>query len=107
MLLVLVKRLVHRIDWRTFGISALKIGASSAVMVGTLHWIAALGVQPEAGFASRAWFLIGQLAIGGLAFLAAARLLNVEELAVAFNLIVQKFERNLPSPPENREAPIA
>jgi putative peptidoglycan lipid II flippase len=107
MLLALVKRLVHRVDWRTLGVSALKIGASSAVMVGTLHWIAALGVQPEPAFASRAWFLFGQLAIGGLAFLATARLLNIEELAVAANLIVQKFERNLPSPPENREAPIA
>jgi len=107
MLLALVQRLVQRIDWHTLGISALKIGASSAVMVAALHWIAALGVQPEITFASRAWFLIGQIAIGGLAFVAAALVLKVEELSVAVNLIVQKFERNLPSPPENREAPIA
>jgi hypothetical protein len=76
-------------------------------MVGTLHWIAALGVHPAATFASRAWFLFGQIAIGGLAFTASALLLKVEELTIAAKLIMQKFERNLPSPPENREAPIA
>jgi putative peptidoglycan lipid II flippase len=107
MLLILVRRLVHRLDWRTLGASAVKIGASSAVMVGALHWIAALGVHPDASFTSRAWFLFGQLAIGALAFIAAARLLDVEELGIAAGLIMQKFERNLPIPPENREAPIA
>jgi hypothetical protein len=106
-LLVLVSRLVHRMDWRTLWISAMKICISSAVMVATLNWIAALGVQPEHSFASRAWFLFGQIAIGALAFTAAALLLKVEELSVAVNLILQKFERNLPSPPENREVPIA
>ncbi len=107
MLLVLVQRLVHRIDWRTLGLSTLKIAVSSGVMVATLHWIAALGVEPAHTFISRAWFLFGQIAIGALAFVAMARLLDVEELGIAFNLIVQKFARNLPSPPENREAPIA
>jgi len=33
--------------------------------------------------------------------------LGVEELAIAFRLILQKFEGRVPSPPENREAPIA
>jgi hypothetical protein len=89
------------------GVSALKICVSSAIMVGTLHWIAALGVHPEHSFASRAWFLFGQISIGALAFIAAARVLDVEELGIAVRLIMQKFERNLPSPPENREAPIA
>ncbi len=107
MLLVLVQRLVRRIEWRTLGMSALKILVCSAVMIGTLHWIAALGVSPAHTFVSRAWFLFGQVAIGALAFIASARVLNVEELAFAVNLIVQKFERNLPSPPENREVPIA
>jgi putative peptidoglycan lipid II flippase len=107
MLLVLVQRLVHRIEWRTLAISAAKIVASSFVMVLALNWIAALGVHPQHSFASRAWFLIGQLAIGGLAFLATAYVVGVEELGIALRLIVQKFERNLPSPPENREVPIA
>lgn len=107
MLLVLVGRLVPRLDWRTLGISALKIGVSSAIMVGTLHWIAALGVHPPHIFAARAWFLFGQIAIGSLAFVASALALNVEELTIAVKLIMQKFERNLPSPPENRGVPIA
>jgi putative peptidoglycan lipid II flippase len=107
MLLVLVRRLVPRLNWRLLGISALKIAVSSGIMVATLHWIAALGVQPAPSFASRAWFLFGQIAIGSLAFIASALALNVEELRIAVQLIMQKFERNLPSPPENREAPIA
>ncbi|HET9096094.1 MAG TPA: murein biosynthesis integral membrane protein MurJ [Candidatus Baltobacteraceae bacterium] len=107
MLLVLVGRLVPRLDWRTLGVSALKICISSAIMVGTLHWIAALGVQPPHFFAARAWFLFGQIAIGSLAFVASALVLNVEELTIALHLIMQKFERNLPSPPENRDVPIA
>lgn len=107
MLLVLVRRLVHAIDWRKLWMSALRVIACSAVMVGTLHWIAALGVQPEPTFISRAWFLFGQVAIGSLVFLAAALILDVEELAFAVKMIMQKFERNLPSPPENRDVPIA
>jgi peptidoglycan biosynthesis protein MviN/MurJ (putative lipid II flippase) len=107
MLLVLVSRIVPRVNWRVLGLSAVKIGACSAVMVGTLHWIAALGVHPEHSLASRAWYLFGQMAIGALAFVAAARVLDVEELTIAIQLIMQKFERNLPSPPENREVPIA
>jgi putative peptidoglycan lipid II flippase len=107
MLLVLVRRLVAHVEWRTLAASVLKIGACSALMIGTLHWIAALGVHPEPSLASRAWYLFGQIAIGGLVFIAAALLLKVEELTIAVRLIMQKFERNLPSPPENREVPIA
>ena len=107
MLLLLIRRLVHHIDWRALAISAAKIGISSAAMVGTLHWIAALGVHPEPALVSRAWFLFGQIAIGGFTFLACALLLGVEELRIAAALIMQKFERNLPSPPENSGAPIA
>jgi hypothetical protein len=76
-------------------------------MVGTLHWIAALGVHPPGTLLARAWFLFGQIAIGGLAFLAAARMLGVEELRVSVELILKKFAANVPSAPENREAPIA
>lgn len=107
MMLVLVRRLVQHVQWRTLASSAIRIGVCSVIMVATLHWIAALGVHPEAALASRAWFLFGQIAIGGLAFIAAALVLNVEELTIAVRLIMQKFERNLPSPPENREVPIA
>lgn len=107
MLLVLVSRIVPRLDWNTLGLSALKIAVSSTIMVATLHWIAALGVQPADSFASRTWFLFGQMAIGALAFVASALVLGVDELMISAQLILQKFERHLPSTPENREAPIA
>ena len=76
-------------------------------MFAALHWIGALGVVPEPTLASRAWFLFGQIAIGGVIFVAVARMLDVEELELARRTIVAKFERNVLSPPENREAPIA
>jgi putative peptidoglycan lipid II flippase len=107
MLLVLVKRLVPRLNWRVLGESALKICGCAAVMVAVLHWIAALGVHPEPHFASRAWFLFGQIGIGALAFIGTALALKVEEVGIALQLIMQKFERNVPSAPENREVPIA
>ncbi|HLI97532.1 MAG TPA: murein biosynthesis integral membrane protein MurJ [Candidatus Baltobacteraceae bacterium] len=107
MLLVLVRNLVPHVQWRTLAVSAFRIGLCSAIMIATLHWIAALGVHPEPTLASRASYLFGQIAIGALAFVAAARVLDVEELTIAVRLIREKFERNLPSPPENREAPIA
>ena len=107
LLLILVGRLVHHVDWHALVLSSLKILASAGVMVGVLHWIAALGAQPEPTLISRAWYLFGQMAIGSLAFLACALALGVEELRIAFKLILEKFERNVPAPPENREAPIA
>lgn len=106
-LFVLVWRLVRGIAWKPLLVSFLKIMICSAVMYATLHWIQALGVQPETSLSSRMWFLFGQISIGGLSFVAAARLLNVDELFLAIGLIREKFERNLMSPPENREAPIA
>ena len=87
--------------------SAGKVALSSIAMLAALGWIGALGVTPEATLASRAWFLFGQIAIGGTVFVAVARMLGVEELDLAWRTIVAKFERNLVSPPENREAPIA
>lgn len=106
-LLVLIWRLLGGFDLRTLVISTGKIALSALVMVGTLHWIHALNAHPDASFAARGWYLTGQLLISGLVFVAAARILRVEEIDIVWNLILQKFERNLPSPPENREAPIA
>ncbi len=107
LLLMLTARLVPGIDWRALLVSTAKIAVSSLAMFLALKWIAALGVMPDASLASRAWFLFGQLAIGGAVFLAIARVLDVEELELARRTILAKFERNLVSPPENREAPIA
>ncbi len=107
LLLGLVAKLVTGIDWRALGTSTLKIVLSSAAMVLALNWIQALGVHPEPTLASRAWFLFGQMTIGALVFVAVARALDVEELTLAWQTILAKFERNLIVPPENRDAPIA
>jgi putative peptidoglycan lipid II flippase len=107
LLLMVTARLISGIDWGVLLLSTGKVVLSSLAMFAALHWINALGVTPEATLASRAWFLFGQIAIGGTIFVAVARVLGVEELELAWRTIVAKFERNLVSPPENREAPIA
>jgi putative peptidoglycan lipid II flippase len=107
LLMMLIARLVPSLDWRELLGSTVKIALSSLAMFAALHWIQALGVTPEATLASRTWFLFGQIAIGGLIFLAVARMIDVKELDLAWRTIVAKFERNLVSPPESRDAPIA
>jgi len=107
MLFVLVWQLLGGLTWKPLLGSALKICVSAAAMVATLHWIHALGAVPDPSLVARAWYLFGQLSISALVFIAVARLLNVEELTLAAQLIMQKFERNVVSPPENSEAPIA
>jgi putative peptidoglycan lipid II flippase len=107
LLFVLVWRLVHGLDWKAIVWSGARIVVCCVAMVLALHWIATLGYQVGESFAARAWYLIGQMAIGALVFLGAARLIDVEELGIAAKLILQKFESRIPSPPENREAPIA
>ncbi len=107
LLLVLVSRIVRGIAWKPLMLATGKIALSSAIMVAVLHWIGALNAHPAPSLLSRVWFLWGQISIGALAFIAAARVFGVEELALVWQLIVQKFERNLPSPPDSSEAPIA
>jgi len=107
LLFALVWRLVGGLEWRPLAISTVKILAASAVMFAALHWIDALNAHPEATLLSRGWFLFGQLAIAALTFLAASYALRVEELPMAWHTIRAKFERNLISPPETRDAPIA
>ncbi len=108
MLLFLVQRLVRRIEWSVLGLSALKIGASSAVMVATLHWIAALGVQPEANVRLARVVSVRTTRHRGRSPSSRRRACSTSRSwRLRFALIVQKFERNVPSPPENREAPIA
>jgi putative peptidoglycan lipid II flippase len=106
-LLVLVWRLVQGMDARALFASAWRIALASLVMVASLHWINALGVHPEETLVSRTWYLFGQLAIGALVFIAVARGLGVEEIDVTKRLLLEKFERRIISPPENREGPIA
>jgi putative peptidoglycan lipid II flippase len=107
LLLGLVWRLVHGFEWKPLGLSALKIIASSFVMVAALHWIHALGISPPVTLLDKLWFLFGQVSIGALSFIAAARILNVEELSLAWHLLVARFERNIIVPSDGHDAPIA
>ena len=107
LLLALVARLVQSFDWWALGRSALRVTIASVAMSGALLWIHSLAVQPETSLMWRASFLFGQLAIGGAVFIAMARILRLEELDLAWNAIMTKFERNLPSAPDNRDVPIA
>lgn len=105
-LLVLVARFVAEIDWGALLGSAAKIAACAFVMVVVLNWIVSLGAAPAHSLASRAFFLVGEIAIGALVFVAVSRMLDVEELSLAWRAIMAKFERNVIVPSENRDAPI-
>jgi peptidoglycan biosynthesis protein MviN/MurJ (putative lipid II flippase) len=107
LLFSLVWRLLDGLGMRTLFVSAARITASAGVMLAALHWIAALGAAPDATFVSRGWYLLGQLAIGALVFVGAAMIARVEEMRIALRMILEKFERRVLSPPDNREAPIA
>ena len=106
-LLLLVWRFIGGLDVPTLLRSVGGAVAASVAMVAALQWIATLGFVPPVSFGARAWYLIGQLAIGSLVFVAVCRILRLEELDMATKLIVQKFERHLPSAPESSNAPIA
>jgi putative peptidoglycan lipid II flippase len=106
-LFVLVRRLLNGLDVRTLFVSAARIAACAGVMLASLHWIAALGASPDDSFAARGWYLLGQVAIGALVFAGAAKIARVEEIRIAWRMIMDKFERRVMSPSENREAPIA
>jgi putative peptidoglycan lipid II flippase len=107
LLFVLVWRLVRGLDWKVIALSAVRVLICSLAMVAALNWIASLGFHVGPGFFDRAWYLCGQVVIAALVFVGAARLLGVEELGIAFRLILQKFEGRVPSPLEHRDAPIA
>jgi len=107
LLFALAWRLVNGLDWQTIVRSAIRIALCSIVMGTALYFISTLGVPAVTSFGVRTWYLAGQLAIGAFVFVGAARLLGVEELGISFTLIMRKFEDRVPSPPENREVPIA
>ena len=106
-LFAFVYRLIPGVAWRSLMISTGKVIISSVVMVAALHWIAALNAHPAGTLLSRGWFLFGQMSIGSLVFIAMARLLNIEELSMAFRFIMDRAERGIVSPAEANDAPIA
>jgi putative peptidoglycan lipid II flippase len=107
LLLALVAKLVRGIDWSELFVSTYKVLLASLAMYAALHWVSALGVHTEPNFASRAWYLFGQIAIGAAVFLAVARAIGVTEVDLAWRTIIAKFEKHVIAPPENRDAPIA
>lgn len=106
-LLVLVDRHVAQLEWRVLISSAVRVGASALAMLFALDVVVSLGMHPNASLGSRVFALLGDLVTGGVVFLAASRVLGVEELSLAWRAILDRFERNLIPPPESREAPIA
>jgi len=107
--------LLGMLVWRLLGgfdvrLLARTVGGAllcSAAMVAALQWLATFSTDPVHPFAAEALYLLGQLCIGALAFLAVARLLKLDEVSLVVGLIVKKFERRIPSAPESRDAPIA
>lgn len=106
LLLVLVWRVVGGLEWRPLVRSVLGVAASSTVMIFGLRWIGLLEPSSAGGFA-QTYFLIGQMLIGAILFIVCLRLIDNEELSLAYNLVAEKLRRDLPSAPENRESPIA
>ena len=106
MLALVVWRLLNGFDaaavMRSFGGTLL----AATIMAGQLWFVAQFLSAPPGAFAQQAALLFWQIAIGALVFVAAARLLHVEELDLVVRLILQKFERHLPSAPENRDVPL-
>jgi len=107
LLLGLMARLVSGIDWGELFTSMAKVLIASLAMYAALHWVAALGVHVEHALASRAWYLFGQIGIGGAVFIAVSRAIGVEELDLAWRTVLAKFEKHILAPPENRDVPIA
>jgi len=106
-LLLLVARLISDVDWKELLGSVLKIAASALVMVGALQGLSWLGVAAQTTLAARAGFLFAEVAVGALVFLAVSRALAVDELSLAWDAILARFERNVLPPPEAGEAPLA
>jgi putative peptidoglycan lipid II flippase len=106
MLAVVVWRLLNGFDagavLRSFGGTLL----ASTVMAGQIWFVTRFIYTPQPAFLDSVALLFWQIAIGMLVFVAMARLLRVEELDLVIRLILQKFERHLPSAPENRDVPL-
>ncbi len=97
MLLALVWRLVGAFDLRTLGVAAARILGCSALMGLALALGGSLFAHPHAGFVARLTGLVLQLAIGAVVFATAVRVLRVEEVAIAYNMIVRKLEAREPA----------
>jgi putative peptidoglycan lipid II flippase len=105
--IVLLWSAIQGFEWKPLVSSIARVALASLLMVGVLHWIGSLGFVPAPTLASRASYLAGLLAAGGIVYIAASRALGIEELALVTQMIARKFARNTPTPPESEAAPIA
>ena len=70
LLLIVIARLVSGIDWGALSVRREKSSSVRSRCLRRCTGSARSGVTPEATLASRAWFLFGQIAIGGTVFVA-------------------------------------
>lgn len=106
-LTLVVWRLLDGIQLRVLARSAGSAVLCSLAMLVVLEWFQTLGVAPAPTFAARAWYLVGQLVIAGAVFFTTARLIKAPELGLVARMVLEKFERKLPSAAESTGAPIA
>ncbi len=92
LLLALVWRLVGAFDWKTLLFSAARIAGCSAAMGAALWLASALLTHGQVTFAQRSAALCAELVVGGAVFALGVRLLRVDEIGIAYKLIVRKLE---------------
>jgi putative peptidoglycan lipid II flippase len=106
-LFLLVWRILAGFDWKTLAQSAFGTAFAGGAMVAALLWIESWGMRPTSSFPSQLSYLVGQLLIGALVYIAVARLIGLDEMSLAVRFIGDKFRTQQLSPPENRNVPIA
>ncbi len=107
LLAALTWRLLGGLGLRTLWRTAAGALLCSLAMTGALLWVLRFTTAPRAPFGAEALYLGGLLALAALVFVTVARVLHVEELGLIATLILQKFQRSIPSAAETRDAPIA
>lgn len=103
--IVLLWRAIQGFEWKPLLSSLVRVSLASLVMVGVLYWIGSLGYVPAPTLVSRASYLAGLLAAGGIAYLAASRALRIEELAIVLHMIRRKLARGTAAPPASAGTP--
>jgi putative peptidoglycan lipid II flippase len=104
---VLLWHAIQGFEWKPLLSSIVRVSLASLLMVAVLHWIVSLGFVPAPALASRASYLAGLLAAGGIVYLAASRALGIKELDLVVQMIARKFARGTAASLESEGAPIA
>jgi hypothetical protein len=94
-LAVVAWRLLGGFDVRGIVISALKVVACSAVMALALGAVQTFRAPPDPTFVARATNLVEHLLFGGCLFLLLARIVDSEELDLAFDVLFRRRSHEL------------